>query len=190
MKFIVFAFLLLFPSFAMANLDPAIQGKRAENFVRALGNEAIATLDQTKGDPVKRRAMFKKILSKSFDMKTIARFAMGRYWAIATEAEKKTYTRLFKKMVIDVYSNRFADYKDQKFEIVGHKPAGRKDFVVNSFIKGDSRPVNVDWRVRNGKVIDVMVEGVSMSVTQRSEFGSVIQRGGGKVSSLIDHLQK
>jgi phospholipid transport system substrate-binding protein len=50
--------------------------------------------------------------------------------------------------------------------------------------------VRVDWRVRGGKVIDVIVEGVSMSVTQRSEFSSIIQRNGGDIEALITHLQK
>ena len=52
----------------------------------------------------------------------------------------------------------------------------------------------VDWRVRprgDGlKVIDVAVEGVSMSVTQRSEFSSVIQRGGGQIESLLQTLRQ
>ena len=56
--------------------------------------------------------------------------------------------------------------------------------------QGQGQPIRVDWRVRRGKVIDVIVEGVSMSVTQRSEFASIIQRNGGKVSALINHLKK
>ena len=54
--------------------------------------------------------------------------------------------------------------------------------------------VSVDWRVRERggsmKILDVIVEGVSMSVTQRSDFSSVIQRGGGNVDVLLDHLRK
>jgi phospholipid transport system substrate-binding protein len=190
MKLFLLAFLVVMPSFAMANLDPAVQGKQAENFVRQLGEDAISILEDTKDDPVARRSQFKRILNNSFDMDTIARFAMGRYWAIATDAEKKTYKKLFRTMIIDVYSNRFAEYNNQGFEVVGNKPAGRKDFVVNSLIKGSGQPIKVDWRIRKGKVIDVIVEGVSMSVTQRSEFSSVIQRGGGEVSALIVHLEK
>ena len=47
-------------------------------------------------------------------------------------------------------------------------------------------------RYKDGKykVIDIIVEGVSMSVTQRSDFSSVIQRGGGNVQVLIDHLRE
>jgi len=54
--------------------------------------------------------------------------------------------------------------------------------------------VKVDWRVRNSngtlQIIDVVIEGVSMSLTQRSDFSSVIQRGGGNVEALLEHLRK
>lgn len=174
------------------NLDPAVVGKQAENFIRDLGTEAIAALEATKGDEIARNEAFKRILNRDFNMDVIARFSLGRYWGVATPAEQKEYTALFKKMVVDVYSNRFSEYSGQKFEVIGNKPAGRKDVVVNSRIVPENGgvPVKVDWRVRGGKIIDVIVEGVSMSVTQRSEFASVIQRGGGNVSALIDHLKK
>jgi len=123
-------------------------------------------------------------------MDTIARFAMGRYWAIATDAEKKEYTKLFRQMIVDVYTNRFSEYSGQTFNVKGHKAAGRKDVIVNSIIQGTGQSIKVDWRIRKGRVIDVLVENVSMSVTQRSEFASIIQRNGGKVSALIDHLKK
>lgn len=190
MKNIIFAFLLLLPTFAMADIDPALQGKQAENFVRDLGNKAISTLEKTIGDDEARRDSFKTILNSDFDMTTIGRFAMGRYWTIATEEEKKQYMVLFRKMIIDVYTARFSDYSGQKFQVNGHKPAGRNDFLVTSQIVGSGQPIRVDWRVRKNRVIDVIVEGVSMSVTQRSEFASIIQRNGGQVESLIAHLQK
>ncbi len=191
MKYIVFAFLLVFPFLsAKADIDPALQGEKAENFIKTWGADAIGVLEKSAGDEVVIRSEFKTILNQNFDMNTLARFAMGRYWAIATPAEQKEYNKLFANMVVDVYSKRFADYSGQKFEVVGHKPAGRKDFIVNSLIAGEGAPIKVDWRVRNGKVIDVVVAGVSMSVTQRSEFASVIQRNGGQVASLITHLQK
>ena len=183
--------LFLFSPFTgWANLDPALQGKKAENFIKKLGQEAIDVLEKSNDDEEIVRREFKRILNKNFDMTTLARFAMGRYWTIATDAEKKEYTKLFNKMVVDVYSKRFSDYSGQDFEVIGNKPAGRKDFVVNSIIKGAGSPVKVGWRLRKGKVIDVIVAGVSMSVTQRSEFASVIQRNGGQVSALVEHLKK
>ena len=58
---------------------------------------------------------------------------------------------------------------------------------------GGGAPARVDWRVRGApgayKIIDVVVEGISMVVTQRSEFASVIRRGGGRLDSLTTQLR-
>jgi phospholipid transport system substrate-binding protein len=190
MHFILLAFLMFMPSIAIAEMDPALQGKKAENFVRDLGNEAITALNATIGNEAARRAEFKRILNSKFDMDTIARFSLGRYWGVATDAEKRDYTRLFRDMVVEVYTQRFSEYNNQTLEVTGNRPAGRKDFIVQSVVRGTGQPIRVDWRVRNNKVIDVIVEGVSMSVTQRNDFAAVIQRNGGQVTALIDHLKK
>lgn len=189
MKYIVLGLLLILPTFSQANAEPSLQAKQAENFIRDLGDEAIRVLGTTNNDD-ERRAEFKTILNNNFDTDTIARFAMGRYWSIATEAEQKEYRSLFRDMIVDVYTKRFSEYSGQKINVKGVKPSGNNDFIVNSLIVGSGQPIRVDWRVRKNNVIDVIVEGVSMSVTQRSEFASIIQRGGGKVSALINHLKK
>lgn len=188
-KTIIFAFFLFLPVPAFAQLDPAIEGKKAENFIKELGSDAIEALENTTDDETARRKALEQILTRNFDTDTIARFSMGRYWAAATDAERSEYKKLFKKMIVDVYTERFSEYTNQKFIVTGNQPIG-KDFIVKSTIDmGSGQPINLDWRVRRGKVIDVIVEGISMSVTQRSEFASIIQRNGGQVSALIDHLK-
>lgn len=164
----------------------------SEKLISSLGDQAITALRNTSVGDEARRAEFDRLLNKHFDMDTIARFALGKYWGQATPAEQKEYVSLFKKMVINVYSKRFAEYSGQDFKVTGSKPAGRNDTLVNSAIipQNGGPKVAVDWRIRNNKIIDVIVEGVSMSVTQRSEFASIIQRGGGNVSALIDYLKK
>lgn len=163
----------------------------AEKIISGLGDQAITALKTSTND-TDRRAEFERLLNGHFDMDTIARFVLGRYWGQATPEQQREYVSLFKKMVIDIYSNRFAEYSGQDFKVTGSRPAGRNDTMVNSVIipQNGGSEVSVDWRIRDGKIIDVIVEGVSMSVTQRSEFASIIQRGGGNVSALIDYLKK
>jgi len=191
MKYIVFFALMIVTAFPVAaQLDPALKAKKAERFVQQLADSAIQALNDTQGDEDARRVEFQKILKSNFDMDTIARFAMGRYWAAATDAEKRQYKDLFRAMVVDVYTRRFSEYDNQVLEVTGSRPAGRRDMIVNGVVTGGGQPIKVDWRIRNGKVIDVIVEGVSMSVTQRNDFASIIQRNGGQVAALISHLQK
>lgn len=173
------------PMAAMADND------QAEKIITKLGGDAISTLESD-ATQKERFETFERILNTNFDMDKIARFVLGRYWKVATEDEKTEYVSLFENMIVQVYSKRFDDYSGQKFEVRGSKEIGRGDIIVNSAIlsPNGTPPVSVDWRLRKGKIIDVIVEGVSMSVTQRSEFNTVIQRNGGKVSALIGHLKK
>lgn len=169
-------------------------GAGAENFIDNMAKRALDFLGNPATSQEQKTASFRKLLNDSFDLETISRFVLGRYWKTSTEQQRTEYQALFRSMVVDVYAKRFGDYKGQKFETRSHRADGEKDTIVTSFIVPTEGPeVQVDWRVRykNGRyqIVDVIVEGVSMSVTQRSEFAAVIQRGGGDVQVLLAHLR-
>jgi len=175
-------------------MEVADGGKGAQDFIQNMASKAIGFLGDSGMGMDQKKAAFRKLLQDSFDMKTIGRFSLGRYWRTATPEQRKQYQSLFETMVINVYSQRFSEYKGQKFEARSFRAEGENDTLVTSFIVPAEGPeIQVDWRVRykNGtyKIVDIMVEGVSMSVTQRSDFSSVIQRGGGDVQVLLDHLR-
>lgn len=157
--------------------------KMTQTGIGFLGNEGLSDEQRT--------AEFRKLLNSNFDMATIGRFALGRYWKTATPAQQSEYQKLFKTMIVKIYSRRFKDYNGQKLEITGARVDGETDVMVSSsIIPPDGQKVSVDWRVRNNKVVDILVEGVSMALTQRSDFASVIQRGGGNVDVLLQHLRQ
>src|SRR5204863_151209 len=93
------------------------------------------------------------------------------------------------------YSTRLAEYTGEKFKVTGSRPDADGATVSSQIIRpAGGPPVKVDWRLtgRNGvyKISDVSVDGISMAVTQRSEFASVIQHNGGQVQSLITMLRE
>lgn len=189
------AFFLSGPQNGIVRVSDDKKEEGAKNFITGMGNKAIGFLSDEGLSKQQKANEFRKLLNHHYDMNTIARFALGRNWSQATPAQRKEYQLLFKKMIVDVYSNRFDEYQGQSFEVKSVRPTGKKDHLVSSLIVPDQgAKVKVDWRVRhsNGryKVIDVMVEGVSMALTQRSEFASIIQRGGGNLDTLIEHLKK
>lgn len=166
------------------------------DFVKATAEKGLTFLSRPNSTEIEKKNEFKSLLGNSFDMDSIARFSLGQYWNAATPAQKQEYIALFRKMVVNVYAQRFGDYKGQKFEVKSARPVGNGDVLVTSYIipvdGGDN--IQVDWRVRskNGsmKIVDVLVSGVSMSVTQRSDFSAVIQRGGGNVDVLLKYLKE
>ncbi len=176
------------------NTDGSKMGEGAQSFIQSMANRGIEFLGNDSLSMSQKKDSFRRLLRDSFDMKTIGRFSLGRYWRSSTPELTAEYARLFEKRVLDVHSQRFTEYKGQTFETRDYRVDSEKDTLVLSYIVPDEGPeVEVEWRVRykNGRymVVDVIVEGVSMSVTQRSDFSSVIQRGGGSVQALLTHLR-
>ncbi len=169
------------------------QNEGAKNFISSMGDRGINFLGNPSMSAEAKTAEFKSLLNESFDMNTIGRFAIGNNWKSATPAQQAEYTKLFNQMIVRVYSKRFSDYKGQKFEVKSSRPEGKDTMVTSFIIPPDGPQVQVDWRVRNKggsyKVVDIIVEGVSMSQTQRADFASVIQRGGGGIEPLLAHLR-
>ncbi|MGB0720634.1 MAG: MlaC/ttg2D family ABC transporter substrate-binding protein [Bdellovibrionales bacterium] len=166
----------------------------AEAFVQKTADQGIGFLSDSNLSAAKKKQSFQKLLQNNFDMKTIGRFALGRYWNVASDAERAEYQKLFNAMIVEVYSRRFGDYTGESLEVRSSRQDSASDVTVTSFIVPKSgQDIQLDWSVRykNGsyRVVDVKVEGVSMALTQRSEFASVIQRGGGQVAVLLDHLR-
>lgn len=181
--------------------SPAVQFVNASNeegakaFIAGMGDRGINFLGNKSMSAEQKSSEFRKLLNDSFDMATIGRFSLGPHWNRATPAQQKEYQKLFNDMIVKVYSRRFSEYEGQKFEVATARKENDKDSMVTSYIVPNSGPkVRVDWRVRNNKggykVVDIMVEGVSMAMTQRADFGSVIQRGGGDIEALLTQLRK
>lgn len=168
---------------------------KAEEFISSLAKKGVNFLADDSQTKEEKEESFKKLLRENFDMKTIGRFSLGKYWRDANKEQQEEYLNLFEEMIINVYSRRFGEYDGQELRIVGTEPVGKRDILVSSQIIQKSGPdISVAWRVRNGKtgvmkIVDISVEGVSMSLTQRADFSSVIQRGGGKVEALLEHLR-
>ena len=169
--------------------------KDAENFIRQMGNKAFASLSEGGISDDQRTERFKALLEEAFDLPRIARFTLGRYWRVATDDEKSEYVALFEKFVILAYATRFQDLSGKKFMVLQSRDISANQSLVLSEIVIPNQPaVKINWRVRSKeekhKITDVMVEGISMSVTQRDEFVSVIRQTGGKVAGLINALRK
>lgn len=165
----------------------------AEDFVQDLADRAIASLGDSSVPLSKRRALFAELANESFELNYIARFVLGRHWRSATPEQRTSYVDLFKDFLVETYTRRLTEYADEVFTVAGTKPGGRNDLIVSSkIIRNHGPDLPVDWRVRRFdgafKIIDVKIEGVSMAITQRQEFSSVVHRDGldGLIANLRD----
>ena len=178
--FLFLTLLLLLPGAQQAS---ATTKAGAIRHIQLLGEQAFGTLQRSDMSLEKREAILADILSRGFDLPLIARFVLGRYWRPATPEQRDSYVDLFGKFVIKSYSRHLGGFTGSSFDIVGAEPIGKSDFLVTTILRRKSGPsFKAGWRVRlidnKHKIIDVMFEGISMVVTQRQEFASVLKRDG------------
>ncbi len=179
-------------AFVCAPVQAATAPNEATQFISNLAEQAISVLRSPGASLAEREAALRNLLSQSFDLEFIGRFALGRHWRRMSADQRAEYIRLFGAYVLNTYSSQFGGYTGESFTVVSSRAAGEKDAVVRSLINRPSGPpIQCDWRVRDYgnqlRIIDIMVEGISMAVTQRSEFSSVIKAGG--IDGLITALR-
>lgn len=175
---------------AQANVDPG----QAEAFMTNIGATVINLLTDKSVSDEQRAEKFREVLDTTFDVKASAKFVLGRYWKQATDEQKQQFLDLFKATTVASYATRFKEYTTQKFEVTGsrHEADGGVT-VLSKIVRPQGPPISIDWKifVKNGemRIYDVVLEGISMSVTLRSEYAAVIQQGGGNIQALITALQ-
>ncbi len=162
-------------------------------FIQSLGDEVITILQSDGVDGPDRERRFQQLFTEAFDTPTIARFVLGRYWRAATPEQRTEYLELFREYVANIYAERFSTYSGETFAVTQQRPLKGGDTLVGTEIRRpDDLPTTVNFRVHAGqeglKIVDVVVEGVSMIVTKRSEFQSIAAREG--VDGLIDRLRR
>lgn len=158
----------------------------AAETVDALSNESLSI-------PERERALG-RVFDRGFDVATIGRFAVGRHWRTATKAQRKEYVGVFRDFIVKVYSRRFGSFGGERLKIVGVRVEDDQVSVVTSKLAREGGPATrIVWRVRRNsdqfRIVDISVEGVSMLITQRDEFLSVIRRKGNGIAGLIAILR-
>jgi len=172
-----------------------VEGEKAEIFMTDIGNKVINLLTDKSISQQERASQFQHILETKFDVRAIGKFVLGRYWKHASKEEKEKFLALFKASTVASYATRFSEYSSEKFEVVGSRT--EKDggvTVLTRIVRPNGQAILIDWKIFEKKgelrIYDVILEGISMSITQRSEYAAVIQQGGGKVQALITALEK
>lgn len=167
-------------------------------FIQDIGDRTVAALRRAGADDRQRLAELVELLNTATDLELVGRLVLGQYWRSASEAQRAEYTKLFKQLVVKNMADRLNTYGGETFEITGAKPVDDRDTVVSTriFRPGSAgQPIAVDWRVRGAdgrySIIDIVAEGVSMVVTQRSEVASVVSQKGmdGLIQTMKDRLQ-
>ena len=159
-----------------------------EKAINALTDNSI-----TQNEKEKR---FGKLFDENFDVPSISRFVLGKYWKSATTNQKKVFFVTFRNYMVKTYSSKFNEYSGEKLSLLNYEnETNPKLFVVHTALnRQNDPPIKVDWRVGLKKdryvILDIIIEGISLAVTQRSEFVSVIDHNDGNLDNLIKLLKE
>jgi phospholipid transport system substrate-binding protein len=173
------------PPRAAAQSDPVA-------FINQLGVQAIQVLGPSVA-PAARVQRFRELFGADFDLPGIGQFVLGRYWRVATPEQQQQFLGLLKEYLAQAYAGRLAEYGGEPFHALGARQEGDHTVVASEIIRHDGGKIRVDWYLvdKGGwKISDAYVAGVSMAITQRDEFASVIQQGGGQIAYLLDRLRQ
>lgn len=167
----------------------------AQGFIKQMGNEAISFLGDDSLSENQKKQQFETFLAEHFDMKTIGRFVMGPYWRNMSEQQKSEYQPLFEQLIVSIYSGRLSEYKGQELIVDGARPEGPSDYIVHSHVSSpDGETVPVTWHVRNkngeNRIVDVSIRDISMAISKKSEFASIIQKEGGNPEAILKYLRQ
>ncbi len=183
------ALLAALPAYAALSAD------QAKTFIDGLSGEAIGSLTGASVTQSERETRFRSLLQAHFDMPGISRFVLGRYWKLASEPQQGEFQKLFETMLVQSYAKTFAQYGGEKFQVSKSWADGDGSVVVNSHVdRPNGDVIHLDWRVADQdstlRIIDLVVEGVSLRATHRSDFASAIQGNGGTIAALLDLMRQ
>lgn len=165
----------------------------ARSFVDATGKALVAVVNG--GGPVaQRQPAMTSIIERDVGVAEIARFCLGVFWRRATPAQQQTYTELFRRVLVQNITGKIGDFQGVGFSL-GRAAEREGDIAVSSTVtRPGNAPNRVDWVVSfstgTPKIVDVVAEGTSLRLTQRSDYLSYLARNGNNVDALIAAMRQ
>lgn len=124
--------------------------------------------------------MIEQTINNNFAGTGIAKFVAGKSWKSASKDTKKEYIKLFKRHLALNIASMMQGYSNQNYELTNSSyDEKNKVNLINMEIFSDTGSILVTWRVKKSKdrffVIDLLVADISLVVTKRSEFNSMLK---------------
>ena len=142
-------------------------------------------------------ARFQRLLNEGFDVEAVSSFVLAKYWRRASDSEKQSFQTVFADVLTSRFLPVFDLYQDgMTMEVDRVTEAGDSGQVFDVFstlARPGEEPVKIAWRLlqrdEKFRIVDVRVENLSMAITLRSEYTTLLQRNGGSVAGLVNELK-
>ncbi len=164
---------------------------------RALIDKVVAEVNAIINSGLSEQQMypkFERMFVTYADVPTIARAALGPAARSATPAQMKAFTKTFTGYISRKYGRRFREFIGGKIEVTDARPIkGNFEVISTAYLRGES-PFEVRWQVsdKSGKSLffNIIIEGVNMLASERTEIGAMLDKRKGNLDALIADMQK
>ena len=194
MRKILSSFLITFSLLFFSNVSADSNAEESKSFVEKLGKEVIKKVSDEKLSDSQRRSNFRYLYLNAFDNFYISRFVLGRYWKRIDKSVKDEFVKTFNDYIVSTYAPKFKGWQGE-FKAVDALIEKNFYNVKMNVINKNGPVLKLIWKIyldknKNFKILDVNIDGVSMLVTQRAEFMSVIKNNPNGVVGLIEAMKK
>jgi phospholipid transport system substrate-binding protein len=162
---------------------PSVAQSTPSQVIDTLSNQVLAVLRDKSLETDVRRTKIEDIIYRYVDFETLSRLVMARNWNRLSDPQKSEFMTEFKKHLSHTYGDNIDNYRNERVAILSERPEKRGDVTVKSkIVRGGSDDILVDYRLRkreeNWRIIDVVIEGVSLVANFRSQFQEIMTSGG------------
>lgn len=170
-------------------------GAEARAFVEHFMSEAESLLGDRSLAAGDRAQVFRGLLATGFDIDVISRYILDKHWYTATAAEREAFRRLFADYLYTVYEGHLGGLEGIDLRVIAARQKGDKGAQVRGRLMNPANgtALNLEWRlwqVEGGwRIVDVLVQGVSLVKAYREQFASLVDDSPGDVAAVLGALQ-
>jgi len=187
--------LILFLFIPLSAASTAWAGPDAERFAQQLIDDGLAILrDNGQGESA-RKARLHAFLAGHVDARKTALFTLGQYRRGADELALAAFSDVFRDYALAIYVSKLDQNKGKSLRVVGSLDNKPGDVTVNAEAEasGGDEPTRIAVRLMGSsgsyKIVDVQVAGIWLSIEQRDQFATFLQKNNGDVGALTSHLR-
>jgi phospholipid transport system substrate-binding protein len=194
-KFLVLTAVSLLPAAGCLVRSALAQSapRHASDFVKSIGDKLVAVVNGP-GSEREKRDRLTQIVDAAVDVDGVARFCLGRFWRNASSEQQRRYTELFHQVLVNNITSKLGEYQGVRFTMGRAQQRDDTDVVSTVVERPNNPPTNVDWIIGNAgnspRIIDVIAEGTSLRLTQRSDYASYLSRNNNNIDALINAMRQ
>lgn len=163
---------------------------------KALVDKIVADINRViaSGKPLSAMIReFERIFQRYADVDVIARSTLGPDSRRASAAQLRAFTDVFQGYIARKYGKRFNEFVGGRIEVKSVREVKSWHEVISTvYLRGES-PFEVRFLVsdRSGRDLffDMVIEGVSLRLSERTEIGSMLDARKGNIDALIEDLK-